>query len=201
MERRGGGFERDESWRKKREDVVSPKLNLGEEEGREWCRYLRRCNEGVVGAIKPKGDGFLKEVFLSNTLINLYIKLGDLGCARLVFDEMSERNVMSWAFLVSGYVHNEFDEEAFVVFRRIIREGFVPNSYAIGSILRVCYKLEGRGVGLGLQVHGLVLKMVYAFDVVICNVLIFLYGGYMEYPDSAFHIFGEICVKNLVSCN
>ncbi|KAL8110708.1 hypothetical protein AgCh_026447 [Apium graveolens] len=109
--RRGGGFERDESWGKKREDVVRPKLNLGEEEGREMCRLLRRCNGGVVGAVKPKGD-----VFLSNTLINLYVKLGDLGCARLVLDEMSETNMVSWACLVSGYVQNEFSKEAFVVF-------------------------------------------------------------------------------------
>ncbi|KAL8157987.1 hypothetical protein AgCh_002624 [Apium graveolens] len=54
--RRGGGFERDESWGKKREDVMRPKLNLGEEEGRERCRLLRRCNGGVVGAVKPKGS-------------------------------------------------------------------------------------------------------------------------------------------------
>ncbi|KAL8120127.1 hypothetical protein AgCh_017310 [Apium graveolens] len=145
-----GGFERVQSWGKKREDVLRPKLNFGEEEGRERCRLIRRCNGGVLGAVKPKRD-----VFLSNTLINLYVKLGDLGCARLVFDEMSDRNMVSWACLVSGYVQNEFSEEALVVFRGMIREGFVSNSYAIRSVLRQCYKLGSRGVGLGLQVHGI----------------------------------------------
>ncbi|KAL8109495.1 hypothetical protein AgCh_025554 [Apium graveolens] len=36
----------------------------------------------------------------------------------------------------------------------------VANSYAIGSVLRGCYKIGSKGVGLGLQVHGLVPKMV-----------------------------------------
>lgn len=53
----------------------------------------------------------------------------------------------------------------------------VLQCYAIGSVLRGCYALGSRGVGLGLQVHGLVSKTVYAFDVVVCNVLISLYGG------------------------
>ncbi|KAK1392459.1 putative pentatricopeptide repeat-containing protein [Heracleum sosnowskyi] len=145
--------------------------------------------------------GFFNDVFLSNTLINLYVRVGDLGCARLVFDEMSERNMVSWACLVSGYVQNEFSEEGFGVFREMVRAGFVPNSYAIGSVLRGCCALGSRGVGLGLQVHGLVSKTVYAFDVVVCNVLISLYGGCMECPDYAFRVFGEICVKNLVSWN
>ncbi|KAL8109487.1 hypothetical protein AgCh_025546 [Apium graveolens] len=63
------------------------------------------------------------------------------GRERLVFDDMSERNMVSCACLFSGYVQN---------------------SYAIGTILRGCYKLESRGVGLRLQIHGFVLKMVDA---------------------------------------
>lgn len=140
-------------------------------------------------------------MFLSNTLTNLYIKVNDLGRARLMFDEISERNLVSWACLVSGYVQNELGEEASDVFRGMVREGFVPNSNAIGSVLRGCYKLGSRGVGLELQVHGLVSKTVYAFDVVVCNVLISLYGGCMECPDYVFRVFGEICVKNSVSWN
>ncbi|KAL8109534.1 hypothetical protein AgCh_025591 [Apium graveolens] len=35
------------------------------------------------------------------------------------------------------------------------RRGTRKNSYAIGSVLRGCYKLGSRGVGLGLQVHGI----------------------------------------------
>ncbi|KAL1822140.1 hypothetical protein ACET3Z_008918 [Daucus carota] len=114
---------------------------------------------------------------------------------------MSDRNMVTWACLVSGYVQNELSEEAFAVFRGMVREGIVPNSYAIGSVLRGCYALGSRGVVPGLQIHGLVSKTVYAFDVVVCNVLISLYGGCMESPDYAFRVFGEICEKNSVSWN
>uniref|UniRef100_A0A162AEP5 Pentacotripeptide-repeat region of PRORP domain-containing protein n=1 Tax=Daucus carota subsp. sativus TaxID=79200 RepID=A0A162AEP5_DAUCS len=162
------------------------------------CCDIRGAKQLQSHVIK---DGFFSDVFLSNSLINLYVKVGDLGSARLVFDEMSERNMVTWACLVSGYVQNELSEEAFAVFRGMVREGIVPNSYAIGSVLRGCYALGSRGVVPGLQIHGLVSKTVYAFDVVVCNVLISLYGGCMESPDYAFRVFGEICEKNSVSWN
>lgn len=146
-------------------------------------------------------DGYSSDVFLCNTLIHLYVQVGDLDYARLMFDEMPERNTVTWACLVSGYAQNDLPEEAFVVFRDMIRDGLVPNSYAIGSVLRACNELQTRGVGPGLQIHGLVSKTVYAFDVGVCNVLISLYGGCMESPDYAFRVFGQIYMKNSVSWN
>ena len=41
-----------------------------------------------------------------NSVLDMYSKCGDVGSARQVFDEMSERDVFSWNSMMSGYVWN-----------------------------------------------------------------------------------------------
>ncbi|KAF5192721.1 Pentatricopeptide repeat-containing protein [Thalictrum thalictroides] len=46
--------------------------------------------------------GFDKDPFVQNSLISMYASCGDLKCARRVFDEMCEPNVVSWNSLLIG---------------------------------------------------------------------------------------------------
>ncbi|XP_048234564.1 pentatricopeptide repeat-containing protein At3g26630, chloroplastic isoform X2 [Ricinus communis] len=48
--------------------------------------------------------GFWKDTFLSNTLMDLYFKCGDLDYARKLFDKMAVRSVVSWTTFVAGLV-------------------------------------------------------------------------------------------------
>ncbi|KAJ7980584.1 Pentatricopeptide repeat-containing protein [Quillaja saponaria] len=47
--------------------------------------------------------GFASDLFVGNTMINMYIKCGFLDSARQVFDEMSHRDVVSWTELIVAY--------------------------------------------------------------------------------------------------
>lgn len=42
-------------------------------------------------------------LFLQNSLINMYERCGHLDLARQMFDEMPERNVVTWNSLICGY--------------------------------------------------------------------------------------------------
>ncbi|XP_028796947.1 putative pentatricopeptide repeat-containing protein At5g37570 isoform X3 [Neltuma alba] len=48
--------------------------------------------------------GFEQCVFVGTSLIDMYGKCGETSDARRVFDEMTERNVVSWTAMVVGYV-------------------------------------------------------------------------------------------------
>lgn len=47
--------------------------------------------------------GFLSDLFVGNTMIDMYVKCGFLECGRRVFDEMVVRDVISWTSLIVAY--------------------------------------------------------------------------------------------------
>ncbi|KAK9677459.1 hypothetical protein RND81_11G144300 [Saponaria officinalis] len=146
--------------------------------------------------------GFDANLFLVNTLINVYCRVGDLACARQVFDEMSERNLVSWACLISGYTQNNMCVEACVGFKDMVCAGFVPNHYAFCSVLRACQGLGPDYLRYGLQIHGLISKTVFTFDDLVSNMLIMMYGSCcLESLDFARRVFDELDVRNLASWN
>ncbi|XP_077235529.1 tetratricopeptide repeat (TPR)-like superfamily protein [Tasmannia lanceolata] len=48
--------------------------------------------------------GLSRVVYVQTALVDLYSKFGDLEIAQKVFDEMPERNVVSWNSILSGYL-------------------------------------------------------------------------------------------------
>ncbi|CAA6666255.1 unnamed protein product [Spirodela intermedia] len=124
--------------------------------------------------------GFVGDLFLSNTLVNLYAKSGNLNVARQVFDEMPHRNAVSWTCLISGHAHE----------------------YTFGSVLRGCQDSGPRYLPLGAQVHGVILKSGYSLDPVACNALISMYGSCsLDSMVSVRRIFEGAPKGNLVSWN
>lgn len=62
-------------------------------------------------------------VYLRTRLIVFYIKCGLLADARWVFDEMPERNVVSWTALISGYSQKGHISEATHLFLQMLTSG------------------------------------------------------------------------------
>ena len=145
--------------------------------------------------------GFVSDLFLCNTLINVYVRIGDWVSARKLFDEMPDRNGVTWACLISGYTQNGMPEDACGVLKEMIFEGFLPNRFAFGSAIRACQESMLCGLQLGMQIHGLILKSPYANDASLCNVLISMYGKYLGYIDYARSVFDEIEIRNSISWN
>lgn len=49
-------------------------------------------------------DGLEFDLYVGSSLINMYVKCGELGNARKLFDEMPAKHVSSWNALISGYL-------------------------------------------------------------------------------------------------
>ncbi|OVA07679.1 Pentatricopeptide repeat [Macleaya cordata] len=63
--------------------------------------------------------GFSCDVYVQTSLVDFYSKLGDIERAQKVFDEMPERNVVSWNSILYGYLKSGKLEEAKSVFDEI----------------------------------------------------------------------------------
>ncbi|KAL6144041.1 hypothetical protein ACLB2K_054736 [Fragaria x ananassa] len=157
-------------------------------------------NEAETFHSKILKHGFTQDLFLSNTLLNLYVKIGSLSNARHLFDEMPHRNSVTWACLISGYARSITPDKACGHFKRMVCDGFVPSVYAFGAVLRACQELGPGRLKFGMQVHGLLSKM-HECDVLLANVVMSMYGRCLGAADDAYRAFCKSKFKNLVSWN
>ncbi|RVW32961.1 Pentatricopeptide repeat-containing protein [Vitis vinifera] len=114
-----------------------------------------------------------KNIMSCNILINGYFRSGDWVTARKMFDEMPERNVATWNAMVAGLIQFEFNEEGLGLFSRMNELGFLPDEFALGSVLRGCAGL--RALVAGRQVHGYVRKCGFEFNLVVVSSLAHMY--------------------------
>ncbi|XP_058074821.1 putative pentatricopeptide repeat-containing protein At5g09950 [Magnolia sinica] len=147
-------------------------------------------------------NGFVENLFLSNTLINVYSKIGDLLSAHQLFDEMSERNAVSWTCLISGYAQHGLPDEACDLFCLMLRAGVSPTQFSFGSVLRACQGSGPTCLKFGLQIHGAISKTRFALDVVVCNALISMYGSCcIGSTEFARQVFQGMSIRNSISWN
>lgn len=83
-------------------------------------------------------NGFDTDVANLNSLVTMYSKGGDLVSAQKVFDEMSERNVVTWSAMMSGYGLYGRCEEVFELFERMVSDGVVPDGLTFTAVLTAC---------------------------------------------------------------
>lgn len=122
-------------------------------------------------------SGYEGDRFLTNNLINAYAKINKIEDARNVFDELSDKNTVSWTCLISGYAQLGRPHEACSFFQSMVTAGIRPTEFTFGSTLQACQILGSDGLELGTQIHALVWKTGYVFDSVVCNSLMSMYGS------------------------
>ncbi|VVB09372.1 unnamed protein product [Arabis nemorensis] len=139
--------------------------------------------------------------FIGDQLVGLYLRLGHEVCAEKLFDEMPERDLVSWNSLISGYSKRGYLGKCFEALSRMMRSEmcFRPNEVTFLSIISAC--VYGRSREEGQCVHGLVMKSgVLDEEVKVVNALINWYGKTGDLTSSC-KLFEDSSVKNLVSWN
>ncbi|KAK3423970.1 hypothetical protein EUGRSUZ_F00725 [Eucalyptus grandis] len=77
-------------------------------------------------------------VLLSTALLTMYAKCGAMDLAREVFDQMPDRNVVSWNAMIRGYGLHGHGKKALEMFLEMQKRGPMPNDATFVSILSAC---------------------------------------------------------------
>ncbi|XP_076913139.1 pentatricopeptide repeat-containing protein At3g13880-like [Bidens hawaiensis] len=117
--------------------------------------------------------GYTPPLFLNNTLMNMYLKCKEPDNALQVFDEMPERNIVSWNSLISAYTQTGRFVNAKQVFR-VARVENCVSKYTYASMLSVCARTGD--LELGKVVHGLIVVSGVGFDAFLSNPLVGMYS-------------------------
>ncbi|KAL3848726.1 hypothetical protein ACJIZ3_010608 [Penstemon smallii] len=130
-----------------------------------------------LGQLKTAQNVFDKmpdrNVMSHNILIGGFIQNGELGTAIEIFNEMGQRNSASWNAVIAGMIKFEFNDEGLRLFANMHTEGFLPDVYTLGSVLRGCAGLKD--LIKGRQVHGYVMRSGSEFDLVVGSSMAHMY--------------------------
>ncbi|GJM87679.1 hypothetical protein PR202_ga03657 [Eleusine coracana subsp. coracana] len=152
---------------------------------------------GAVHCVALK-RGFLgQSVLVGNALIHLYASDAQLPDARKMFDEMPERDVVSWTTLVDGYARSGLADDAWRVFcRMVVAEGVWPNRVTLVAAASAVGQM--RLPGLGRTLHRCVADSGVNRTVNSDNVLVDMFGK-CGCVASAKEVFDGMAVKDVYS--
>ncbi|WCJ40225.1 Tetratricopeptide repeat (TPR)-like superfamily protein [Euphorbia peplus] len=169
------------------------------------CSALLDLSSGKQTHQQALVFGFQSDLFVSSALIDMYSKCGLLVDARNLFDEIPNRNIVTWTSMISGYVQNGYAYDALGLFKKFLvskGEDFEfevsMDSVAMVSVLSACSRAPMKGVTQGI--HVFLVKMGLDKELVVENALLDAYakGGAV---DVATKMFNGIDEKDVVSWN
>uniref|UniRef100_A0A453HTU1 DYW domain-containing protein n=1 Tax=Aegilops tauschii subsp. strangulata TaxID=200361 RepID=A0A453HTU1_AEGTS len=140
----------------------------------------RACG-AAIHALTHKA-GLMVNVYIGTALLHLYGSRKHVLDAQKLFQEMPERNVVSWTALMVALSSNGYLEEALRAYRRMRMEGVACNANAFATVVSLCGSLESEMAGL--QVFSQVLVSGLQRQVSVANSLITMLGNIGRVKDA-----------------
>ncbi|KAL9149930.1 hypothetical protein ABFS82_12G137100 [Erythranthe guttata] len=142
-------------------------------------------------------NGLDLDVFVDNGLVTYYSRCDDLVSARALFDEMPERDLVSWNAMISGYTQGGFYKECKDLYRAMLAlEDLRPDGVTAVSVLHAC--TQSTDLVFGMEVHRHVIDSGIEMDLSLCNSIIAVYAkcGSLDY---ARELFEEMTEKDEIT--
>ncbi|OVA01498.1 Pentatricopeptide repeat [Macleaya cordata] len=103
------------------------------------CANLGALEIGERIEIFVRKKGFLRNLFVSNALLEMYAKCGRIDMAKRLFDETgSGRNLCTWNSMIMGLAVHGRDKEGLELFHEMVMGGTAPDDITFVGVLLAC---------------------------------------------------------------
>ncbi|XP_057965800.1 putative pentatricopeptide repeat-containing protein At3g11460, mitochondrial [Malania oleifera] len=135
-------------------------------------------------------------IYLINSLIEIYCVCNSMMYARLIFEEVTWKDTVSWNSMISGYSRSGDAFESLRLFCQMVLNGKEPDQVTLIAVLGACDQIAA--LQFGMSVHSLLFKKGFDANAMVGTALINMYSkcGNLE---CSRHVFDEIPNKNLFS--
>ena len=89
----------------------------------------------------------LKDPTVINALVDMYAKCGMVRDARYIFETVSDKNLIAWNSIISGYSQNGSAYEALELFHQMRSKSVSPDAVTLVSIFSACASVGALQVG------------------------------------------------------
>ncbi|KAG8386633.1 hypothetical protein BUALT_Bualt03G0168700 [Buddleja alternifolia] len=181
------------------------RLNHGEIDEKTLSTVLSVCNSvdtlnwgrGIHGLVLKLGLEL--DICISNTLLTMYFDTKKCLEAKKVFQNMPEKELVTWNALIGGYAENEQVDEALKTFKLMRGEGICPNYITLINILGSCCDPNNL-LKHGMPMHAHILFTGFDSDEYVMNSLISMYANCGDL-DSSNYIFHTLLNRTSATWN
>lgn len=158
------------------------------------CTSVSNCRTIHARVIKS----FLyRDGFIGDQLATCYNNLGCAEDAQKLFDDMPDKDLVSWNSLISGFSRGKCLDMTLKAFYLLKFEMSIkPNEITILSMISAC----NEALDAGKYIHGFAVKVGVFLEVKVVNSLINMYGKYGDLQ-SACRLFEAVPYPNTISWN
>lgn len=140
------------------------------------CAALSELRHGrTIHAVAVKKDFYRYDMHVAAALVEMYAKCCEMDHAILVFEGLTESDVVLWTSVVSGYQQNGYAKEAVAFFSRMVVEKHaIPEPVTLISVLSALGQL--RDLHRGRCCHGFLVRMGFFHDISLMNSILNFYS-------------------------
>ncbi|KAA8516048.1 hypothetical protein F0562_019227 [Nyssa sinensis] len=140
-------------------------------------------------------SGFMAFVSIVTALLQMYAKLGEVMSARILFNQLHDKDLIAWSAMISAYAQSGHPSDALHTFREMQSTNERPNEITFVSLLQACSSLGAQELGESIHAH--VTKAGYSPNGFLTSALIDLYCKFGRIRQGK-ALFDEIPVKDLI---
>ncbi|MCO5599042.1 hypothetical protein L7F22_053141 [Adiantum nelumboides] len=162
------------------------------------CASVAWIEEGTHVHVQFSSSGIALDSFMAITLVDMYVKCGQIGYARQVFHEMFERDAILWNSFLVGFIQEGNCQNAMGLYHQMHLEGVFADACTYVILLKACIGLAA--LVSGKQVHARLVKSSDEPNIHVRSSLVDMYSkcGRLE---SARKVFESTQCRDAISWN
>ncbi|KAM7279868.1 hypothetical protein ACFE04_007002 [Oxalis oulophora] len=161
------------------------------------CRNLKDLEFGKFVHDYMIRHGYQHDTTACNFLIDMYAKCGNLSSSRDVFDNMKDKDSVTWNSLINGYFRDGGFDEGIKLFK-MMKMDFVPDS--VTYLMLLTSSTQSSDLEQGRIFHSEIMKWGFDSELAVGNSLIDMYAKCGSMDDSIM-VFKSMEIHDLVTWN
>ncbi|XP_062019153.1 pentatricopeptide repeat-containing protein At4g33170-like [Rosa rugosa] len=142
--------------------------------------------------------GYSKDLYVNSSILDMYIKCGDMGSAHTVFNDIPAPDDVAWTTLISGCLENGDEGRSVSIYHQMRQSGVHPDEYTLATLVKAASCLTA--LEQGKQIHADAIKLEYSSDPYVATSLVDMYAKCGNIED-AYRLFRRMDVGSIVLWN
>ncbi|KAF7838456.1 pentatricopeptide repeat-containing protein [Senna tora] len=142
-------------------------------------------------------SGLVTDVTVGSSLFTIYSKCGCLEESHRVFEEVPEKDNVSWASMISGFVEHGCPDKALQLFKEMLSHEILPDYLTLTATLTAC---AAGFLQIGKEIHGYAFRLGMGTNKVVGGALVSMYSKCRSL-ELARKVFEMLPQKDVVACS